>query len=186
MQLCTNARPFLNIVAASGQPKLWELTPHEARQKVIELTGMVDCQPRKAAPGHSFGADRRYCTGRATSADSACAACQPQCGLSGKARAKAAMLALPSVTMASACFAVVIMPTVRTTMPVSRRSRSASARCNPGRSASGSQPSHRPKRGRAFTPRLPRPSLIETLSQISSLSAKRFNGAEPWSSHRRC
>ena len=48
----------------------------------------------------------------------ACAACQPQCGLSGKARAKAAMFALPSVTMASACFAVVIMPTVRTTMPV--------------------------------------------------------------------
>ena len=35
------------------------------------------------------------------------------------------MSALPSVTIASACFAVVIMPTVRTTTPVSRRSRSA-------------------------------------------------------------
>ena len=33
--------------------------------------------------------DRRYCTGQATSADSACAACQPQCGSSRKARAKA-------------------------------------------------------------------------------------------------
>ena len=81
-------------------------------------------------------------------ADSPCAACQPQCGLSRKARAKATMSALPSVTMASACFAVVIMPTVRTTMPVSRRSRWQSARCNPGCSASGCQPSHRPKRRR--------------------------------------
>ena len=42
MQLCTNARLFLDIVAASGQPKLWELTPAEARQKVIELTRIVE------------------------------------------------------------------------------------------------------------------------------------------------
>ena len=44
MQLCTNARIFLDMVAASGQPKLWELTPPEARQKVIELTRMVECK----------------------------------------------------------------------------------------------------------------------------------------------
>ena len=44
MQLCTNARIFLDMVAASGQPKLWELTPPEARQKVIELTRMVECE----------------------------------------------------------------------------------------------------------------------------------------------
>ncbi len=40
--------------------------------------------PRKAAPGHSFGAVRAYCGGRATSAPSVCAACQPQCGSSRK------------------------------------------------------------------------------------------------------
>jgi acetyl esterase len=44
MQLCTNARLFLDLVAASGQPKLWELTPPEARKKVIELTRMVECE----------------------------------------------------------------------------------------------------------------------------------------------
>jgi hypothetical protein len=30
------------MVAASGQPKLWELAPPEARKKVIELTRMVE------------------------------------------------------------------------------------------------------------------------------------------------
>jgi acetyl esterase len=44
MQLCTNARLFLDLVAASGQPKLWELSAPEAREKVIELTRMVECQ----------------------------------------------------------------------------------------------------------------------------------------------
>ena len=44
MQLCTNARLLLDMVAASGQPKLWELTPPEAREKVIELTRMVECE----------------------------------------------------------------------------------------------------------------------------------------------
>ena len=44
MQLCTNARLFLDLVAASGEPKLWDLTPPEARKKVIELTRMVECQ----------------------------------------------------------------------------------------------------------------------------------------------
>ena len=43
MQLCTNARLFLDVVAASGEPKLWELTPTVARRKVIELTRMVEC-----------------------------------------------------------------------------------------------------------------------------------------------
>jgi hypothetical protein len=44
MQLCANARLLLDMVAASGQPKLWELTPPEARKKVIELTRMVECE----------------------------------------------------------------------------------------------------------------------------------------------
>ena len=44
MQLCTNAKLFLDIVAASGEPKLWDLTPPEARKKVIELTRMVECK----------------------------------------------------------------------------------------------------------------------------------------------
>jgi acetyl esterase len=44
MQLCTNARLFLDTVAAAGQPKLWELTPSEARKKVIELTRLVECK----------------------------------------------------------------------------------------------------------------------------------------------
>jgi acetyl esterase len=46
VQLCTNARLLLDMVAASGQPKLWELelAPPEARKKVIELTRMVECE----------------------------------------------------------------------------------------------------------------------------------------------
>jgi hypothetical protein len=44
MQLCTNARLFLDLVAAAGQPKLWELAPPEARSKVLELTRMVECE----------------------------------------------------------------------------------------------------------------------------------------------
>jgi hypothetical protein len=44
MQLDADARVFLDMVAASGQPKLWDLTPPEARKKVIELTRMVECQ----------------------------------------------------------------------------------------------------------------------------------------------
>jgi acetyl esterase len=43
MQLCTNARLFLDVIAASGEPKLWELSPSEARKKVLELTRMVEC-----------------------------------------------------------------------------------------------------------------------------------------------
>ena len=43
-QMCTNARLFLDLVAASGEPKLWDLTPPDARKKVIELTRMVECQ----------------------------------------------------------------------------------------------------------------------------------------------
>jgi acetyl esterase len=44
MQLCTNARLLLDMVAASGEPKLWDLTPPEARIKVVELTRMVECK----------------------------------------------------------------------------------------------------------------------------------------------
>ena len=44
MQLDTKARVLLDMVAASGQPKLWDLTLPDARKKVIELTRMVECQ----------------------------------------------------------------------------------------------------------------------------------------------
>src|ERR1700722_18905416 len=42
MQLDTNARLLLDMVAASGEPKLWDLTPPQARKKVVELTRMVE------------------------------------------------------------------------------------------------------------------------------------------------
>jgi len=32
------------MVAASGEPKLWDLTPPQARKKVVELTRMVECK----------------------------------------------------------------------------------------------------------------------------------------------
>jgi acetyl esterase len=44
MQLDKNARLLLDMVAASGEPKLWDLTPPEARKKVVELTRMVECK----------------------------------------------------------------------------------------------------------------------------------------------
>ena len=44
MQLDPDARLLLDMVAAAGQPKLWDLTPPDARKKVIELTRMVECK----------------------------------------------------------------------------------------------------------------------------------------------
>jgi acetyl esterase len=44
MQLDKNARLLLDMVAASGEPKLWDLTPPEARKKVVELTRIVACK----------------------------------------------------------------------------------------------------------------------------------------------
>jgi acetyl esterase len=35
---------LLDMVAASGEPKLWELTPPEARKKVIELSRILECE----------------------------------------------------------------------------------------------------------------------------------------------
>jgi hypothetical protein len=46
MQLCTNVKLLLDMVAASGEPKLWELTPPEARKRVIELSRIVGCEER--------------------------------------------------------------------------------------------------------------------------------------------
>src|ERR1700730_7736377 len=65
------------------------------------------------APGHRLGAARAYCFGRATSAPSILAACQPQWGLSSMARASATMSALLSATIASARLGVAIRPTTR-------------------------------------------------------------------------
>jgi acetyl esterase len=44
MELDTSARLFLDLVAALGQPKLWDLTPIDARKKVLELTRAVECR----------------------------------------------------------------------------------------------------------------------------------------------
>jgi acetyl esterase len=43
MQMCANARLFLDVIAASEEPKLWELEPVKAREKVLELTRIVEC-----------------------------------------------------------------------------------------------------------------------------------------------
>src|SRR3984893_6037261 len=72
------------------------------------------------APGHRLGAARAYCFGRATSAPSTLAACQPQWGLSSMARASATMSALLSATIASARLGVAIRPTTRVAIPASR------------------------------------------------------------------
>ena len=42
MQLDTNVKSLLDMLAASGQPKLWELTPVDARKMALELTRMVE------------------------------------------------------------------------------------------------------------------------------------------------
>src|SRR6188472_2302487 len=75
---------------------------------------------RYAAPGHSFGAARRYCSGRATSAPSSFAAIHAQCGSSSIARPSATMSALPLATISSACREVTIRPTTLVAIPVSR------------------------------------------------------------------
>ncbi len=51
MQLCTNVKLLLDMVAASGEPKLWELTPTEARKKVVELSRVVECEEKSTMPG---------------------------------------------------------------------------------------------------------------------------------------
>jgi acetyl esterase len=42
MQLDTNVRSLLDMLAASGQPKLWDLTPPDARNMALQLTSMVE------------------------------------------------------------------------------------------------------------------------------------------------
>jgi len=42
VQLDTNVRSLLDLLAASGQPKLWDLTPPDARKMALQLTGMVE------------------------------------------------------------------------------------------------------------------------------------------------
>ena len=60
MQLDTHVRNLLDMLANSGQPKIWELAPAEARNMALALTQMVEgkepiakieeapCQARKA------------------------------------------------------------------------------------------------------------------------------------------
>ena len=57
MQLDTNARLLLDMVAASGEPKLWDLTPPQARKKVVELRAglSVRRQLAKSKIGHCRG-----------------------------------------------------------------------------------------------------------------------------------
>jgi acetyl esterase/lipase len=42
MQLDTNVKSLLDMLAASGQPKLWDLTPPDARKMALQLTSMVE------------------------------------------------------------------------------------------------------------------------------------------------
>jgi acetyl esterase len=42
VQLDTNVRSLLDLLAASGQPKLWDLTPPDARKMALQLTAMVE------------------------------------------------------------------------------------------------------------------------------------------------
>ena len=42
MQLDTNVKSLLDMLAASGQPKLWDLTPPDARKMALQLTNMVE------------------------------------------------------------------------------------------------------------------------------------------------
>ncbi len=42
MQLDTHVRGLLDMLAASGQPKLWELSPPDARKMAVELARMVE------------------------------------------------------------------------------------------------------------------------------------------------
>lgn len=41
MQLDTHVKGLLDTLAASGQPKMWELPPTEARKMALGLTQMV-------------------------------------------------------------------------------------------------------------------------------------------------
>jgi hypothetical protein len=58
-------------VAASGEPKLWDLTPPEARKKVVELTRMVECKEAIGkiedrtlpGPGRTTSVPRLYAVG---------------------------------------------------------------------------------------------------------------------------
>jgi hypothetical protein len=42
MQLDTHVRNLLDVFANSGQPKIWELPPAEARVMALALTQMVE------------------------------------------------------------------------------------------------------------------------------------------------
>jgi acetyl esterase len=42
MQLDTHVKGLLDMLAASGQPKMWELPPAEARKMALGLTQMVE------------------------------------------------------------------------------------------------------------------------------------------------
>ena len=42
MQLDTNVKSLLDMLATLGQPKLWDLTPPDARKMALQLTNMVE------------------------------------------------------------------------------------------------------------------------------------------------
>jgi hypothetical protein len=49
MQLDTHVKSLLDTLAASGQPKMWELPPTEARKMALGLTQMVEGRSRSAS-----------------------------------------------------------------------------------------------------------------------------------------
>src|ERR1044071_3054900 len=73
----------INVVVASGlSPTLisaFQPAWQSAASRTARKTKFSNVQ-RATAGAHSFGPERAYCTGRGTSAPSAFAACQPQCG----------------------------------------------------------------------------------------------------------
>src|SRR6185437_5694418 len=83
------SRPILMSVF---QPA-WQTAANSTARKTALAT-----QTFAAAGAHNLGPARRYWRGRATSAPSAFAACQPQCGSSRKQRAIDTISALPSAT----------------------------------------------------------------------------------------
>src|ERR1019366_2118230 len=89
----------INVVVESGSsPTLisaFQPAWQSAANSTARKTRFANRYAFAAAGAHSLGPARAYCGGRATSAPSALAACQPQCGSSRKQRAIDTMSAPP-------------------------------------------------------------------------------------------
>src|SRR6185437_1511527 len=116
------------VVESGSSPTLinaFQPAWQSAANKTARKTRFSNPQAFAAAGAQSLGPARAYCTGRATSAPSVLAACQPQCGSSRKQRAIDTISASPFATIRSACSGLTIKPTVRVGMPDSFLTRAA-------------------------------------------------------------